>query len=225
MAPPPPATPARPPTVPAPAPLHDTHPLSFLKEMLVLCWSGAAALLVTRRSKALELGQEVMGTLKAFAVVGVPPEVMGIGPAVAIPAVLEKAGLTIDDIDVFELNEAFASQVGRRSPANLTLAGASPSGAWLCRTPGCHDHKPTTPYAWVQVVYCVEKLGLDASKVNPLGGAIALGHPLGCTGARQVCTLLHHLRRVAEEEGGGPRYGVVSMCIGTGMGAAAVFEV
>ena len=176
---------------------------------------------MTRRSKALELGQEVMGTLKAFAVVGVPPEVMGIGPAVAIPAVLEKAGLTIDDIDVFELNEAFASQVGGRSQAPTPLSQ---------RQRRLHPRLPqprtnNAVFGGVQVVYCVEKLGLDASKVNPLGGAIALGHPLGCTGARQVCTLLHHLRRVAEEEGGGPRYGVVSMCIGTGMGAAAVFEV
>ena len=106
-----------------------------------MCWSGAAALLVTRRSKALELGQEVMGTLKAFAVVGVPPEVMGIGPAVAFPAVLEKAGLAIDDIDVFELNEAFASQVGRRSQAP-TPPSPSASGA---STPGCRSHEPTTP--------------------------------------------------------------------------------
>jgi len=142
---------------------------------------GAAALLVMKASTAAALGQEVMGVLKGMAVVGCPPEIMGIGPAVAIPAALEKAGLALDDIDVFEINEAFASQA----------------------------------------TYCVQKLGIPQEKVNPLGGAIALGHPLGCTGARQICTLLHHLKRVP---GGGPKRGVVSMCIGTGMGAAAVFE-
>eukprot|EP00045_Choanoeca_perplexa_P010594 m.108232 g.108232 ORF g.108232 m.108232 type:complete len:106 (+) comp15330_c0_seq25:1035-1352(+) len=103
---------------------------------------------------------------------------MGIGPAIAIPKVLKQVGLTIHDIDVFELNEAFASQA----------------------------------------VYCIKKLGLDPRKVNPNGGAIALGHPLGCTGARQVATLLSALRRT------GQKHGVVSMCIGTGMGAAAVFS-
>lgn len=103
---------------------------------------------------------------------------MGIGPAFAIPLALEKAGLQAKDIDVFEINEAFASQA----------------------------------------TYCVKKLGLDSSKVNPNGGAIALGHPLGCTGARLICTLLPELRRQ------GKKYGVVSMCIGTGMGAASVLE-
>jgi len=103
---------------------------------------------------------------------------MGIGPAVAIPAVLKKTGLKTSDIDIFELNEAFASQAA----------------------------------------YCVEKLGLDASKVNPKGGAIALGHPLGCTGARQIATLLPELKR------NNGKYGIVSMCIGTGMGAAAVIQ-
>lgn len=103
---------------------------------------------------------------------------MGIGPAYAIPPAVKQAGLTINDIDVFEINEAFASQAK----------------------------------------YCVDKLGIPYDKVNPLGGAIALGHPLGCTGARQIATLLHQLRR------SGKRYGVVSMCIGTGMGAAGVFE-
>nr|XP_020475915.1 3-ketoacyl-CoA thiolase, peroxisomal [Monopterus albus] len=140
---------------------------------------GAAAVLVGRRSVVEALGLPVLGVLRASAVVGVPPEVMGIGPAVAIPVALEQAGLTVADIDVFEINEAFASQA----------------------------------------VYCVEKLGIPEEKVNPNGGAIALGHPLGCTGARQVVTLLHELRRRGRRA-----FGVVSMCIGTGMGAAAVFE-
>ncbi|XP_051237321.1 3-ketoacyl-CoA thiolase, peroxisomal [Dicentrarchus labrax] len=140
---------------------------------------GAAAVLVGRRSAVEALGLPVLGVLRASAVVGVPPDVMGIGPAFAIPAALEQAGLTVSDIDVFEINEAFASQA----------------------------------------VYCVEKLGIPPEKVNPNGGAIALGHPLGCTGARQVVTLLNELRRRGRRA-----YGVVSMCIGTGMGAAAVFE-
>ncbi|XP_022616407.1 3-ketoacyl-CoA thiolase, peroxisomal [Seriola dumerili] len=140
---------------------------------------GAAAVLIGRRSAVEALGLPVLGVLRASAVVGVPPDVMGIGPAFAIPAALERAGLTVADIDVFEINEAFASQA----------------------------------------VYCVEKLGIPLEKVNPNGGAIALGHPLGCTGARQVVTLLNELRRRGRRA-----YGVVSMCIGTGMGAAAVFE-
>uniref|UniRef100_H2LRH1 Acetyl-CoA acyltransferase 1 n=1 Tax=Oryzias latipes TaxID=8090 RepID=H2LRH1_ORYLA len=140
---------------------------------------GAAAVLVGRRSAVEALGLPVLGVLRGSAVVGVPPDVMGIGPAYAIPAALKQAGLTVDDIDVFEINEAFASQA----------------------------------------VYCVEKLGIPMEKVNPCGGAIALGHPLGCTGARQVVTLLNELRRRGRRA-----YGVVSMCIGTGMGAAAVFE-
>ncbi|CAM4597678.1 3-ketoacyl-CoA thiolase, peroxisomal isoform X1 [Lepidochelys kempii] len=140
---------------------------------------GAAAVLLAKRSKATQLGLPVLGVLKSYAVVGVPPHVMGIGPAFAIPVALEKAGLTVNDIDIYEINEAFASQV----------------------------------------VYCVEKLGIPKEKVNPLGGAIALGHPLGCTGARQVVTLLNELKRRGKRA-----YGVVSMCIGTGMGAAAVFE-
>ncbi|XP_061441721.1 3-ketoacyl-CoA thiolase, peroxisomal [Rhineura floridana] len=140
---------------------------------------GAAAVLLAKRSRVLQLGLPILGVLRSYAVVGVPPDVMGIGPAYAIPVALEKAGLTVDDIDIFEINEAFASQA----------------------------------------VYCVEKLGIPMEKVNPLGGAIALGHPLGCTGARQVVTLLNELKRRGKRG-----YGVVSMCIGTGMGAAAVFE-
>jgi len=104
---------------------------------------------------------------------------MGIGPAVAIPDVLKKAGLSANDIDVYEINEAFASQA----------------------------------------LYSIRKIGLPAERVNPNGGAIALGHPLGCTGARQVSTLLNELHRRKA------RYGVSSMCIGSGMGAAALFEV
>uniref|UniRef100_A0A8C9DN37 Acetyl-CoA acyltransferase 1 n=1 Tax=Prolemur simus TaxID=1328070 RepID=A0A8C9DN37_PROSS len=140
---------------------------------------GAAAILLAQRSKAEELGLPILGVLRSYAVVGVPPDIMGIGPAYAIPVALQKAGLTVNDVDIFEINEAFASQA----------------------------------------VYCVEKLGLPREKVNPLGGAVALGHPLGCTGARQVITLLNELKRRGKKA-----YGVVSMCIGTGMGAAAVFE-
>eukprot|EP00732_Lithocolla_globosa_P004034 Lithocolla_globosa_v1_NODE_3491_length_1657_cov_154.129838.p1 type:complete len:454 gc:universal NODE_3491_length_1657_cov_154.129838:1611-250(-) len=139
---------------------------------------GAAAVLMMRRSKAEQLGCKPLATFRAFAVAGVPPLVMGIGPAFAIPKVLEQAGVTKDQVDVYEINEAFASQA----------------------------------------VYCVEKLGLDYKKVNPQGGAIALGHPLGCTGARQIATLIPELKRM------GGKVGVTSMCIGTGMGAASLIE-
>jgi len=139
---------------------------------------GAAAVLLMKRSEAISRGFSIIGRFLSFATAGVPPSVMGIGPAYAIPLALKKAGLNIGDIDVFELNEAFASQA----------------------------------------IYSFKKLGIPREKVNPLGGAIALGHPLGCTGARQVGTLLHNLRRTKK------RYGVVTMCIGTGMGAAAVYE-
>eukprot|EP00479_Gromia_sphaerica_P015235 TRINITY_DN957_c0_g1_i2.p1 TRINITY_DN957_c0_g1~~TRINITY_DN957_c0_g1_i2.p1 ORF type:complete len:274 (-),score=69.74 TRINITY_DN957_c0_g1_i2:109-930(-) len=140
---------------------------------------GAAAALLMKRSKAQELGLSIMGVFRSFAVRGVPPRIMGIGPAYAIPAALESAGLTKDDIDLYEINEAFASQA----------------------------------------VYCVEKLGLSWDNVNVNGGAIALGHPLGCTGCRMTATLLHEMKRR------GDRFGVVSMCIGSGQGAAAVYEV
>ncbi|NP_001072686.1 3-ketoacyl-CoA thiolase, peroxisomal [Xenopus tropicalis] len=140
---------------------------------------GAAAVLMAKRCKAEQLGLPILGVLRSFAVVGVPPDVMGIGPAYAIPAALQKAGLSVHDIDVYEINEAFASQAA----------------------------------------YCVEKLGIPLEKVNPNGGAIALGHPLGCTGARQTVTLLNELKRRGKRG-----FGVVSMCIGTGMGAAAVYE-
>ena len=139
---------------------------------------GAAAVLLMRRSKAVELGMPIIGVYRGFQVVGVQPDEMGIGPAVAIPVVLKAAGLTKEDIDIFEINEAFASQA----------------------------------------VYCVKRLGIPMDKVNPNGGAIALGHPLGMTGARMVASLMAELERTNK------RLGVVSMCIGTGMGAAAVFE-
>jgi acetyl-CoA acyltransferase 1 len=140
---------------------------------------GAAAVLLMTRAEATRRGLPILGVWRGYAVKGVAPRIMGIGPAVAIPAVLDQCQLTIQDIDVFEINEAFASQA----------------------------------------TWCVDVLGIDPAKVNPNGGAIALGHPLGCTGARQIATLLHELHRRKQ------RYGVVSMCIGTGMGAAAVLEV
>ena len=139
---------------------------------------GAAATVLMDRAKAEADGRPIMGILRSYQVVGVPPEIMGVGPRYAIPKALAAAGLKIEDIDVFEINEAFASQA----------------------------------------LYCVRELGIDVDRVNPNGGAIALGHPLGCTGARLTATLLHELERR------GARYGVVSMCIGGGMGAAAVFE-
>lgn len=140
---------------------------------------GAAAVVLMTRAEAQRRHLKIMGVWKGFAVKGVPPHIMGIGPAVAIPAVLAKVGLAKDDIGVYEINEAFASQA----------------------------------------TWCIHELGLDPSKVNPNGGAIALGHPMGCTGARQIATLLYEMHRSKE------RFGVVSMCIGSGMGAAAVIEV
>ncbi len=177
---------------------------------------GAAATLLMTRAKAKSLGLPIIGVFRSFAVTGVPPEVMGIGPATAIPAALKIAGLQVSDIGLFELNEAFASQA----------------------------------------VMCCKTLKLDMEKVNVNGGAMALGHPLGCTGmcyvyysvlwsvvryplcvggadrhrmcvmmmwcefagARLTATLLHEMGRRNTQ------YGVVSMCIGSGMGAAAVFE-
>jgi acetyl-CoA acyltransferase len=139
---------------------------------------GAAAVLLADRQTAESEGMPILGVLRAYQVVGVPPEIMGVGPAHAIPKALDAAGLTVEDIDVFEINEAFASQA----------------------------------------LHCVRELAIPSEKVNPNGGAIALGHPLGATGARMTATLLHELKRRDA------RYGVVSMCIGGGMGAAAVFE-
>jgi len=139
---------------------------------------GAAATVIMAREVAEELGLPILGVLRSFQVGGVAPEIMGIGPIVAIPKALKKAGITLDQVDLIELNEAFAAQ-------SLAI---------------------------------VKELGIDPAKVNVNGGAIALGHPLGCTGAKLVASLLHEMpRRNA-------RYGVVSMCIGGGMGAAAVFE-
>ncbi|RMZ81133.1 hypothetical protein DV738_g2388, partial [Chaetothyriales sp. CBS 135597] len=138
---------------------------------------GAAAVLLMRRSTAEKLGQTILGKYVTASVVGVPPLLMGVGPWKAIPVVLEKAGITKDDVDIFEINEAFASQC----------------------------------------LWCSRELGLPAEKINPKGGAIAFGHPLGCTGARQVSTLLTELKRTDK------KIGLTSMCIGTGMGMAAVW--
>ncbi|EGR30316.1 hypothetical protein IMG5_135130 [Ichthyophthirius multifiliis] len=139
---------------------------------------GAAGVLLARRSVAQKLGLPILAKFVTYSVSGVPPEIMGVGPAFAIPEALKKAGLKTTDIDIYEINEAFASQA----------------------------------------LYCCQKLGLDMKKVNPKGGAIALGHPLGCTGARQIATLIPELKRQKA------KYGVVSMCIGSGMGAAAVIQ-
>ena len=139
---------------------------------------GAAATIIAAADVARAKGWPILGYLRSYAVAGVPPEIMGIGPVAAIPKALERAGLKVSDIDLFEINEAFAAQA----------------------------------------VYCVRELGIDPAKVNVNGGAIALGHPLGCTGARQMATLLSEMQRR------GARYGVISMCIGGGMGAAAVIE-
>ncbi|KAF8392063.1 hypothetical protein HHK36_022404 [Tetracentron sinense] len=141
---------------------------------------GAGAVLLMKRSLAMKKGLPILGVFRSFAAVGVDPFVMGIGPAVAIPAAVKLTGLELDDIDLFEINEAFASQF----------------------------------------VYCRKKLELDPEKINVNGGAMAIGHPLGATGARCVATLLHEMKRRGKD----CRFGVVSMCIGTGMGAAAVFE-
>ncbi|KAI0483866.1 thiolase [Xylaria cf. heliscus] len=138
---------------------------------------GAAAVLMMKRSTAERLGQTILGKFVAASVVGVKPLLMGIGPWKAIPKVFELTGLTKDDVDIFEINEAFASQC----------------------------------------LWCANELGLPMEKINPKGGAIAFGHPLGCTGARQVSTLLYELRRRGE------KVGLTSMCIGTGMGMAAVW--
>ncbi|KAI0272194.1 acetyl-CoA acetyl transferase [Russula aff. rugulosa BPL654] len=137
---------------------------------------GAAAVLLVRRSTAKRLGLPIIGKFVAASTVGVPPRIMGIGPAVAIPKVLSQTGLRTEDVDFFEINEAFASQA----------------------------------------VYCIEKLGLPYEKVNLHGGAIAIGHPLGMTGARQIATGLNIARQTNK------RIFVTSMCIGSGMGMAAV---
>ncbi|KAI9238842.1 MAG: 3-ketoacyl-CoA thiolase B [Podila humilis] len=137
---------------------------------------GAAAVVLMRRSKAVELGCPILGRWCASRVVGVPPRIMGVGPAYAIPAVLKDVGLSVDDVDIYEINEAFASQA----------------------------------------LYCQRTLGINPSKINPKGGAIALGHPLGMTGARQIATLMPQLKHTNQS------VGVISMCMGVGMGMAAV---
>ncbi len=139
---------------------------------------GAAAALLMSEERAKAMGLTPLGRLVAYAVAGVKPEEMGIGPTKAIPKVLEKAGMTLDQIDTIELNEAFAAQ---------SLA-------------------------------VIRKLGLNPERVNPLGGAIALGHPLGCTGAKLVATILRELKRRDAQ------YGMVTMCVGGGMGAAGIIE-
>ncbi len=139
---------------------------------------GAAALVLASEEKARELGVEPLGAFVASAVAGVDPRVMGVGPVPAVRKLLERTGLSVDDLALVELNEAFASQ---------SLA-------------------------------VIRELGLDEEKVNVNGGAIALGHPLGMSGARLVVSLLHELRRR------GGRYGVATMCVGVGQGQAALFE-
>ncbi len=139
---------------------------------------GAGIALLANEDALTRYNLKPMGRLLSFAVAGVPPEIMGIGPVHAIPLALKKAGITIEQLDWIELNEAFAAQA----------------------------------------LAVIKELHLPREKVNPLGGAIALGHPLGATGTIRTATLLHGLRRT------GGRYGMVTMCIGTGMGAAAIFE-
>lgn len=139
---------------------------------------GAAAAVVMSRSRADALGIRPLARFIAFAYAGCDPEEMGIGPIHAIPKVLKMTGLSLDDIDIIELNEAFAAQ---------SLA-------------------------------VIKVLGIDTSRLNPNGGAIALGHPLGCTGAKLTATLLRELQRR------GGKYGMVTMCVGGGMGAAGIFE-
>jgi len=139
---------------------------------------GAAAALVLSPAKAKELGVQPLGYFRAFVTVGVDPAIMGIGPLPAVQKLLAKTGLTIADIDLFEMNEAFASQS----------------------------------------VYCQRELGIPDEKLNVNGGAIALGHPLGCTGAKLTASALYELRRR------GGRYAIVTMCIGGGQGAAGLFE-
>lgn len=139
---------------------------------------GAAAVMIMSREKADALGLKPMAVFRSYAVGGCPPEIMGMGPTVAIPKALKLAGITKDQVDVFELNEAFA----------------------------------------VQALACIKVLELDPAKINFNGGAVALGHPLGCTGSKLTTQLLYEMKLQKA------RYGVVSMCIGGGMGAAAVFE-
>ena len=130
-----------------------------------------------RRSKAIELNQPILAKFCGATVAGVAPRIMGIGPSVAIPKLLKQFNVEKSDIDIFEINEAFASMA----------------------------------------VYCLDKLELEHDKVNPRGGAIALGHPLGATGARQICTILSEAKRTKK------KVLVTSMCIGSGQGMAGLF--
>lgn len=139
---------------------------------------GSGALILVSEKILRQFNLTPLARFVSFAVRGVPPEIMGIGPKEAIPAALRAAGLTQDQLDWIELNEAFAAQ---------SLA-------------------------------VIQDLGLDTGKINPLGGAIALGHPLGATGAIRAATVVHGLRRR------NLKYGMVTMCVGTGMGAAGIFE-
>ena len=139
---------------------------------------GAAGVVVMSAKKAFQLGLKPLARFVSFSVGGVPPELMGIGPIVAIPKALKVAGLSLNDIDLIELNEAFAAQ---------SLA-------------------------------VIRELDMDESKINVNGGAIALGHPLGCTGAKLTTQLIYEIGRRKL------KYGMVTMCIGGGMGAAAIFE-
>jgi acetyl-CoA acyltransferase len=139
---------------------------------------GAAATIIMSDQRAKELGLKPLARFVAYATAGCPPEEFGIGPVFAIPKALKLAGLSLNDIDVIELNEAFGAQ---------SLA-------------------------------VIQQAGLDPSKLNPNGGAIALGHPLGCTGAKLTATIIRDLQR---RKG---RYGMVTMCVGGGMGAAGIFE-
>jgi acetyl-CoA acyltransferase len=139
---------------------------------------GAAAVVLMAADKAKQAGKKPRAYFRAFAVAGVPPAIMGIGPVPAVRKLLAKTGLKIDQIDLYEVNEAFASQA----------------------------------------LYCLRELGLPVERVNVNGGAIALGHPLGATGARQIATALHELER---RKG---RYAVITMCVGGGMGAAGLIE-
>ena len=139
---------------------------------------GAAALVLMSKEKATSIGLKPMAIFRSFAVAGVPPDVMGIGPVFAAPKAIKKAGLKIEDIGLVELNEAFASQA----------------------------------------LYVIRELGLNPEIVNVNGGAIAVGHPLGCTGAKLTTNLLYEMKRR------NVRYDLVTMCIGGGMGAAAIFE-
>ncbi len=141
---------------------------------------GAAATIIASKAKCDELGLKPIAKLISYTTIGCKSDEMGVGPRYAIPKVLEQAGMTIDDIDIYEINEAFASQA----------------------------------------FYCIRELDLEKymDKINIHGGAIALGHPLGCTGAKLTATCLANLKEV------NGKYGIVSMCIGGGMGAAAIFE-